>query len=258
MPRIVTVTLCILNRPRRRERNWISGRAWLCKASYFERTVGSYRRRVQGRDLAPSVDRRQLRDTAGTFGACRIFQSRAPLSFPNCAWGDGDARTSSAYERPSLKDLRQPVPLHERLVASAKLVRLFGHAAGGRTSERLLRRLAIPVSDNAILRQLKRHARERCDCPPSRAIAIDDWGWRKGFTYGTIIVDLEHRVVVDVLGTRSAKETNPFPPQKLAAAALTSARRRAIFIKKGARLGFFHASPASLSLVALRQFLVNA
>jgi len=36
-----------------------------------------------------------------------------------------------------------------------ELVRLFGHSAGGRVSERLLTRLGMPVSDNAILRQLK-------------------------------------------------------------------------------------------------------
>ncbi|AZG78826.1 ISL3 family transposase [Methylocystis rosea] len=86
------------------------------------------------------------------------------------------------------------------------LVRLFGHAAGGRTSEKLLARLAMPVSDNAILRQLKRHSYERRDGAPLRAIAIDDWSWRKGFNYGTI-VDLERRIVADVLETRSAKET---------------------------------------------------
>jgi hypothetical protein len=39
----------------------------------------------------------------------------------------------------------------------------------------LLARLAMPVSDNAILRQLKRHVRERADPAPLRAIAIDDW-----------------------------------------------------------------------------------
>ena len=42
---------------------------------------------------------------------------------------------------------------------------------------------------------------------PLRAIAIDDWSWRKGFTYGTIVVDLERGTVADVLETRSAKET---------------------------------------------------
>jgi len=48
----------------------------------------------------------------------------------------------------------------------SELVRLFRHAAGGRTSERLLTRLGMPVSDNTILRQLKRHVRERRDVAP--------------------------------------------------------------------------------------------
>jgi transposase len=84
---------------------------------------------------------------------------------------------------------------------------MFGHAAGGRTGERLLTRLGMPVSDNSILRQLKRHVRARREVAPLRAIAIDDWSWRKGFSYGTIIVDLERRTVADVLESRSAKET---------------------------------------------------
>jgi len=57
----------------------------------------------------------------------------------------------------------------------------------------------MPIRENAILRQLKRHARECREVIPLRAIAIDDWSWRKGFTYGTIIVDLERRAVADVL-----------------------------------------------------------
>ena len=65
----------------------------------------------------------------------------------------------------------------------------------------------MPVSDNTVLRQFKHRVRERRDAAPLRAVAIDDWSWRKGFTYGTIIVDLERRVVADVLQTRSAKDT---------------------------------------------------
>ncbi len=88
-----------------------------------------------------------------------------------------------------------------------ELVRLFAHAAGGRVSERLLTRLGMPVSDNAILRQLKSHVRKRRKIEPLRAVAIDDWSCRKGFGYGTIVVDLERRTVADVLKTRSAHGT---------------------------------------------------
>lgn len=89
----------------------------------------------------------------------------------------------------------------------AELLRLFGHAAGGRASQKLLARLAIPASDNTILRHLKRHIVASTGALPIRVAGIDDWSWRKGFTYGTIIVDLQRRNVVDVLPVRSAKET---------------------------------------------------
>jgi transposase len=36
---------------------------------------------------------------------------------------------------------------------------------------------------------------------------IDDWSWQQGRSYGTIIVDLERRQVVDVLQRRSAENT---------------------------------------------------
>jgi len=52
-----------------------------------------------------------------------------------------------------------------------ELVRLFGHAAAGRVSERLLTRLGVPVSDNAILRQLKSHVGKQPETEPLRARA---------------------------------------------------------------------------------------
>jgi len=88
-----------------------------------------------------------------------------------------------------------------------ELVRLFGHSAGGRVSERLLARRGMPVSDSAVLRQLKSHFRKHRKAEPLRAIAIDDWSWRKGFRYGTIVIDLERRTVAEVLKTRSAEAT---------------------------------------------------
>jgi transposase len=42
---------------------------------------------------------------------------------------------------------------------------------------------------------------------PVRVAGIDDWAWKKGTAYGTVIVDLEQRPVVDVLVDRSARST---------------------------------------------------
>jgi len=98
-------------------------------------------------------------------------------------------------------------PFARRTSRVAELVRLFCHAAGGRVSERLLARLAMQVSDNTILRHFKNYARNVGDAQPIRIVGIDDWCWRRGDSYETIIVDLERRKVIDVLPKRSVEET---------------------------------------------------
>jgi transposase len=53
--------------------------------------------------------------------------------------------------------------------------------------------LGLPQSDDTILRDLKRHAADRREGATVRVVGIDDWSWRKGCSYGTIVVDLERR-----------------------------------------------------------------
>ena len=45
---------------------------------------------------------------------------------------------------------------------------------------------------------------ERRKDTATRVVGIDDWAWQKGQRYGTIMVDLERRRVVDVMPDRSA------------------------------------------------------
>ena len=85
-----------------------------------------------------------------------------------------------------------------------EIVRLFGHSAGGRPSERLMARLGMRVSDSTILRRVKQHARSRPNRAVIRVAGVDEWAWRKGMKFGTIVVDLERRRVVDLLADRAA------------------------------------------------------
>ncbi len=103
-----------------------------------------------------------------------------------------------------LPDTAAPAARRTRRVA--ELLRLLGHTAGGRPGRLLAARLAFPASDNTILRHLKRHAAIRVSAPV-RVAGIDDWSWRKGWAYGTVIVDLERREVVDIIAERSAETT---------------------------------------------------
>ena len=38
-----------------------------------------------------------------------------------------------------------------------------------------------------------------------RVVCIDDWSWKKGMTYGTILVDLELRCPIEILPDRSTE-----------------------------------------------------
>ena len=85
------------------------------------------------------------------------------------------------------------------------VVHLVGHALGGRAGERLLARLGMAISADTILRVVKRGAPPPDVDETLRVVGIDDWAWQKGQQhFGTILVDLERRRVVDVLAVRTA------------------------------------------------------
>jgi transposase len=85
----------------------------------------------------------------------------------------------------------------------AQTVRAIAYVLGGRPASRLLERLGIKASRQTILRHLQR----RCGPPNQlhvRVLGVDDWAWRKHQKYGTMLMDLEQRRVVDLLPVRSA------------------------------------------------------
>jgi transposase len=80
------------------------------------------------------------------------------------------------------------------------IVHHLGIALGGRPAAALARRLMLPVSKDTLLRVVRRHATH--DRSPLCVIGIDDWAWKRGQRYGSIICDLERRRVVDLLPDR--------------------------------------------------------
>jgi len=68
-----------------------------------------------------------------------------------------------------------------------------------------MRRLGMAVSNDTTLRRVKRGAQSACD-KKLHVVGIDDWAWKKGQNYGTILVDLERHTVADLLPERSAQQ----------------------------------------------------
>jgi transposase len=76
-------------------------------------------------------------------------------------------------------------------------------ALGGRPGARLAVELGIRTSGDSLLRHLRRKPVASSPNSP-RILGIDDWAWRKGQRYGTILCDLERRTVVDLLPDRDS------------------------------------------------------
>ena len=64
--------------------------------------------------------------------------------------------------------------------------------------------LGMRTSFTTILRRLKQHVRTKPKRAAIRVAGVDEWAWRKGVRFGTIVVDLEHHRVVDLLADRTA------------------------------------------------------
>ena len=81
--------------------------------------------------------------------------------------------------------------------------RSIGLALGGEAGARLAAVLSIPTGPDTILRRVK--STPDPSVPPPRYVGIDDWATRKGHTYGTILIDLERRCVIDLLPGRDGE-----------------------------------------------------
>lgn len=74
---------------------------------------------------------------------------------------------------------------------------------GGNGGVRISRLMNIPASSSTLIRLIHQQPLERNSSPT--ILGIDDWAFKKRERYGTVIVDLEKRKIVDLLPDREAE-----------------------------------------------------
>ena len=95
--------------------------------------------------------------------------------------------------------------LARRTTRLGDLQRYVAFALGGEVAAKLTDRLAIPASADTLLRMVVKPIQASAPPPETKILGVDDWAWKRGRRYGTIIVDLERNEVIDLLPDRQAE-----------------------------------------------------
>ena len=114
---------------------------------------------------------------------------------------------NSCGQRIFTERLPEVAAAHARRSARLGLaLRCLAFACGGEEGARLADRLGMAVSPDTLLREIRRTDIPKRETP--KALGVDDWAFRKGKRYGTILVDLEKGHAVELLPERSAESVS--------------------------------------------------
>ena len=93
-------------------------------------------------------------------------------------------------------------PYARRTMRLTDVFTLIGFALGGEAGKRLVAGMGLVTSPDTLLRLIHAQPEEQVSTP--RVLGVDDFSFCKRKTYGTILLDLERRIPIDVLPDREA------------------------------------------------------
>jgi transposase len=95
------------------------------------------------------------------------------------------------------------LPYAQCTIRLAKVQTEVAIKVGGEVGSSLLSKLNMPIAGDTLLRLIRKVELPEHGTP--KVLGVDDWSFRKGKTFGTILVDLEKHQVVDLLEERTSE-----------------------------------------------------
>ena len=121
----------------------------------------------------------------------------------SCMCAASSVPTRSVRDRFLLSVFRALVaPYARRTMRLTDVFTLIGFALGGEAGKRLVAGMGLATSPDTLLRLIHAQPEEQVSTP--RVLGVDDFSFCKRKTYGTILLDLERRIPIDVLPDREA------------------------------------------------------
>ena len=129
-----------------------------------------------------------------------VFQNRTVILLKTRKFrcgNDGCPRLVFSEQTPAI------IRYSRRTTRATKILESFAIELTGRLGSIMSKQLSITVSSSTITRIA--HSQQLSDIQQPRVLGVDDWAYRKGMSYGTILIDMETSRPIDILPSRDGQ-----------------------------------------------------